>query len=217
MSQISVVIVDDHLLFRESLGALLDKYENLAIIALCENGEQAVEVVRAENPGVVLMDIQMPVMSGIMATQQIAAFSAAHIIGLSMHTEPALAMGMIKAGAKGYVSKNSSVDEIANAIFTVVKGQKYIAQTIRNSMADAAIAPAAGQPVQATLTAKQAAIIQLISEGKTSKEISRALGISAKTVEVHRYNIRKKFKAKNGVSMINIAWRHNKEIFLPRR
>ncbi len=132
---VKVVIVDDHALVREAWSMMLSRDDRLTIIEQCSDGEEAVETVKRISPDVVLMDINMEPMNGLQATKAIRQFDFnVKIIGISIHTEPAYVKGLILSGANGYVTKNSSVTEMIEAIFTVMEGREYICKEISVGM-----------------------------------------------------------------------------------
>jgi two-component system invasion response regulator UvrY len=128
---IKVVIADDHQLVREAWKLLLSKDKRLSVVAICENGDEVVQVCRAIQPDVVLMDINMEPTSGIEATRAIREFSDdIRIIGISVHTDLPYVNALMAAGANGYVTKNSSGEEMVRAIFLVLEGQQYYCKEI---------------------------------------------------------------------------------------
>jgi two-component system, NarL family, invasion response regulator UvrY len=128
---INVVIADDHQLVREAWNLLLSRDKRLSIVAICENGDEVVKVCKKINPHVVLMDINMEPVSGIEATKAIREFSEdIRIIGISVHTDLPYVNALMQAGANGYVTKNSSGEEMIRAIFLVMEGQQYYCKEI---------------------------------------------------------------------------------------
>ncbi len=128
---IKVVIADDHRLVREAWNLLLSRDKRISIVAICENGDEVVEVCKTMHPNVVLMDINMEPVSGIEATRSIREFSEdIRIIGISVHTDLPYVNALMQAGANGYVTKNSSGEEMIRAIFLVMEGQQYYCKEI---------------------------------------------------------------------------------------
>jgi DNA-binding NarL/FixJ family response regulator len=204
MSKISILIADDHKLIRETWTYILNSDQRFQVIATCGDAEEAVEIAKEKNPDVILMDINMAPFSGIEATQQVRKFLPdAKIIGVSMHSQPAYAKKMLQIGARGYVTKNSSKEEMIKAILEVHEGSKYICEEIRNIISDQLLDEKESSPDINILTEREMQIINLIKEGFSSKEIANDLTISLKTVEVHRHNILKKLKLKNSASLVN--------------
>ncbi|MEO5593932.1 MAG: response regulator transcription factor [Chitinophagaceae bacterium] len=200
---ISIVIADDHKLFRETLADVLNANPAFRVIAFCQDSEEVIEIVKTEKPDVVLMDINMHPFSGVIATEKIAEFSGAKIIGLSMHSHPAYAKKMFRAGASGYVTKNSSTEEIFAAVTTVAKGKRYICSETKNMLSEDLLNNPNEKTGIGLLTEREMEVINCVRKGLSSKEIAGNFSISLKTVEVHRHNILKKLKLKNSTSLVN--------------
>jgi two-component system invasion response regulator UvrY len=154
------------------------------------------------------MDINLPGMNGIEATQLIRKFSpSSKILGVSLHTQPTYARKMIQKGAMGYVTKNSTREEMFKAIMEVYGGKKYICAEIKNILSG----HITGEDEQAkieSLSLREIEVIKHIKDGRSSKEIAQALFISVKTIEVHRYNILKKLRLKNVAALVNFINNH---------
>jgi DNA-binding NarL/FixJ family response regulator len=205
MDKISILLVDDHRLIRDSWSFILNSDPRFEVIGETSTGEEAIEIARNKRPDIVLMDVNMSPVNGFDATKQIRKFSpGSKVIGVSMHSMPAYAKRMLQLGAMGYVTKNSSKDEMITAIMEVNSGRKYICDEVKNILAqqelDEGSAPATDMN---NLSRRELDIIQLIKEGLSSKEIALQLDISLKTVEVHRYNILKKLNLKNTAALVN--------------
>jgi len=202
---ISILIADDHKLIRETWTYILNNDVRFKVIASCEDSEEAIRLTRQTHPDVILMDINMTPFSGMEATRRIReVWSRSRIIGVTMHSQPSYARKMLQLGASGYVTKNSSREEMMEAIVTVHAGNKYICSEIKEIMSD----QSERKPVAAvarinSVTEREMEIINLIKKGNSSREISNTLNISLKTVEVHRHNILKKLKLKNSASLVN--------------
>jgi two-component system, NarL family, invasion response regulator UvrY len=204
MKKVSIMIVDDHTLIRETWSFLLGKNENFDVVAECGDGERAIELARDKRPDVVLLDINMAPMSGFDVLKQIRKFSpGSKIIGVSMHSQPAYAKKMLRLGAKGYVTKNSPRQEMLEAIAEVSNNNVYICQEVKNILSDQMLNGDHVNPDINNLSDREMQIVRALKEGLSSKEIASELNISLKTVEVHRHNILKKLKLKNTVSLIN--------------
>jgi two-component system, NarL family, invasion response regulator UvrY len=204
MKKISIMIVDDHTLIRETWSFLLGKNENFDVVAECGDGERAIELARDKRPDVVLLDINMAPMSGFDVLKMIRKYSpSSKIIGVSMHSQPAYAKKMLRLGAKGYVTKNSPRQEMLEAIAEVSKNQVYVCQEVKNILSEQMLNGDQVNPDINNLSDREMQIVRALKEGLSSKEIASELSISLKTVEVHRHNILKKLKLKNTVSLIN--------------
>lgn len=204
MKKVSIMIVDDHTLIRETWSFLLGKNENFDVVAECGDGERAIELARDKRPDVVLLDINMAPMSGFDVLKMIRKYSpGSKIIGVSMHSQPAYAKKMLRLGAKGYVTKNSPRQEMLEAISEVSNNRVYICQEVKNILSDQLLNQDQVNPDINNLSDREMQIVRALKEGLSSKEIASDLNISLKTVEVHRHNILKKLKLKNTVSLIN--------------
>ena len=204
MKKVSIMIVDDYTLIRETWSFLLGKNENFDVVAECGDGERAIELARDKRPDVVLLDINMAPMSGFDVLKMIRKYSpGSKIIGVSMHSQPAYAKKMLRLGAKGYVTKNSPRQEMLEAISEVSNNHVYICQEVKNILSDQLLNQDQVNPDINNLSDREMQIVRALKEGMSSKEIASELNISLKTVEVHRHNILKKLKLKNTVSLIN--------------
>jgi two-component system invasion response regulator UvrY len=174
------------------------------VVAESGSGEEAIELAKKLRPNVVIMDINLPGMNGIEATQQIRKYSpGTKILGVSLHTQPTYARKMIQKGAMGYVTKNSSREEMFKALMEIQSGKKYICEEIKNILSEQVISGEDQQGGLNSLSQREIEIIAFIKKGHSSKEIADALSISVKTVEVHRYNILKKLNLKNAAALVN--------------
>lgn len=201
--KITILIADDHKLIRETWTFILNSDPRFEVIAECSNGEEAVELTKTLRPEIILMDINMAPLSGIDATLQIRKVSpGSKVIGVSMHSQPAYAKKMLSIGARGYVTKNSSKEEMIKAILEVEKGNKYICDEVKNIISEQLLEDTQAPSIN-LLSERELQIIKLIKQGSSSKEISTELDISLKTVEVHRHNILKKLNLKNTASLVN--------------
>jgi len=204
MKQISILLVDDHKLIRDSWSFILNSDQRFTVIGETNNGESAIEMVTNIKPDVILMDVNMAPVNGFDATRQIMKLSpSSKVIAVSMHTMPAYAKRMMQLGAMGYVTKNSSKDEMIKAILEVYEGKKYICDEVKNILAQKELEEEESPTDMNNLSRRELDIIKLIKEGMSSKEIAVQLEISLKTVEVHRYNILKKLKLRNTAALVN--------------
>jgi DNA-binding NarL/FixJ family response regulator len=204
MDLITILLVDDHRLIRESWAQLLNSENRFRVIGSAANADEAIEIAMNHRPRIVLMDINMTPISGFDATKAIRKFSpGSRVIGVSMHAIPVYAKKMFQVGAVGYVTKNSSREELIEAILEVDAGKKYICNEVKEILLEQGLHENNKEPGINLLSKREIEIAQLIKEGKASKEIAAALGITLKTVEVHRYNILKKLKLKNTAALVN--------------
>jgi len=211
MSKITILIADDHTLIRETWSFILNSDPKFRVVAECGTGEEAIAKARELHPDIVIMDINMPGTNGIEATEQIKKISPeSKVIGVSLHTQPTYARKMMQKGAMGYVTKNSSREEMFKAIEEVYQGKKYICDEIKNILSEQVLSGEDQPTGLNTLSQREIQIIALIKKGHSSKEIAESLEISVKTVEVHRYNILKKLNLKNAAALVHFI--HNSQL-----
>ncbi len=209
MEKISILLVDDHKLIRESWSFILNSDKRFEVIGETSDAAEAVEIAKTLKPRIVLMDINMSPVNGFETTKQVRKVSpTSKIIGISMHTMPAYARKMLQMGAVGYVTKNSSKDELLAAIIEVNDGKKYICDEVKNILAQQELEDDGVKTDLNLLSKRELDIVKLIREGLSSKEIAVRLDISLKTVEVHRYNILKKLNLKNTAALVNFINSH---------
>ena len=205
MEKITILLVDDHKLIRDSWSFILNSDSRFIVVGETSSGEEAIEIAREKRPKIILMDVNMSPINGFDATKQIHKISPdSRIIAVSMHTMPAYAKRMLQLGAMGYVTKNSSKEEMIKAIVEVSNGKKYICEEVKAILADQELEENSDKGGDMNnLSRRELDIIKLIKEGLSSKEIALQLDISLKTVEVHRYNVLKKLKLKNTAALVN--------------
>jgi DNA-binding NarL/FixJ family response regulator len=201
------LLVDDHAMIRAGLRKLLEAEQGLQVVGEASNGRAAVEMTRELQPDVVVMDIRMPDLNGVDATRQaIAARPDVKIIALSANSDERSTGEMLRAGARGYVVKDAAYDELVAAIRAVSSGQVYFSPAVADRLAadlrnggsaiggdaDADAGTANAESVYNRLTSREREILQLIAEGKATKEVAAILHVSVKTAETHRRNIMEK-------------------------
>jgi len=213
IKKISIMLVDDHILIRESWRALIGTIENMEIAAECGDGRLAGELVKNARPDIVLLDLNMKPMNGFEVLKIIRQVSPlSKIIVLSMRSEPAFAKKLLRLGAKGYLTKNSPRQEMIDAINDVNRGNIYICREVQTLLAGQ---PSGGDdktPDINCLSESELKVLSLLSAGETSKEIAAKSGIAVKTVEVHRHNILKKMKLKSTTALICYVHSHALEL-----
>jgi DNA-binding NarL/FixJ family response regulator len=193
--KIRIMLADDHKMIRDGLRALIEKHSNMEVIGEAADGQNAVQLARKLSPEVVVIDIGMPELNGIEATRQITALKCKpKVIGLSMHADRRFVAQMLKAGASGYILKDSAFEELAQAITTVAKGKTYLSPQIAGTVVTEFKRTAKDDDgtVFSVLTEREREVLQQISEGVSTKEIASSLGISVKTIETHRRQIMEK-------------------------
>lgn len=189
---IKIILADDHKIMREGLRYLLEKQPGLEVIAEADNGRMTVKLVRELRPNVVIMDITMSDLNGIEATRQIMAeLPDVKIIGLSMHSDRRFVAEMLRAGASGYLLKDCAFKELVSAVNAVFANKTplsaKIAEIVTKEYVDYLLT--SKSPPLSILTAREREVLQLLAEGKTTKQIASCLYVSAKTIEAHRRQI----------------------------
>ncbi len=206
MKKIKVFLVDDHKLFRNGLSLLLEGEKDIIVSGEAENGKQFCEAILDEVPDVVLMDIEMPEMDGFDTTELTCGkYPDIKVIALTMFGEEQYYLKMIEAGAKGFLLKNSDIEEVIKAIKTVYEGGTYFSQEILYNMVKniKEVRKEAGPPV--LLSVREQEILDLICKGFSNTEIASELNISKRTVEKHRSNILIKTQTYNTASLVMFA------------
>jgi DNA-binding NarL/FixJ family response regulator len=185
---IRILVADDHTLVLAGIRALLEEIEGVSIVGEAHNGRDAVALATAERPDLVVMDISMKELNGIEATVQIrAALPETRVLILSMHATEDFVVRALKAGASGYIVKDSAPLELRMAIEAIMRGENYISSRVsRHLVSGLAGGVVQGQSSIDSLTPRQREILQMIAEGKSTKEIAFVLNVSGKTVETHR-------------------------------
>jgi DNA-binding NarL/FixJ family response regulator len=190
-----IILADDHKIIREGLRALLEKQPDIEVIAEAQDGLTTVNLVQKLQPDVVIMDIGMPEMNGIEATAKITAeYKGVKVIALSMHSDRRFVMQMLKAGSAGYLLKDSAFEELVSAIHAVKAKQHYLSQKITDVVVQEYLQnlPRNESTAFSILTTREREVLQLIAEGKSTKQIAVALNVSVKTIETHRQQIMEK-------------------------
>jgi DNA-binding NarL/FixJ family response regulator len=200
-STIDVIIVDDHKLITEAWTNLLDKFEGINVVGIADNATDAYELAMLLKPHIVLMDIQLKASNGLDATQMICnSLPKTRVIGLSLHDDISYVKKFLTLGARGYLTKNTSKNELVQAIKLVNQGEIYIAMELKDRYFTSLL-NIDNQESKKELTFKEIEIVKLISKGHTSKEIGEKIFISPRTVETHRHNILKKLNIPNAAQL----------------
>jgi len=190
-----IFIADDHRIVRDGLRSLIERENDLELVGMAENRRQALQMTRKLKPDVVIMDVSMPDLNGIDATSQIVdEVPGVKVIALSMHSEKQLIDGMLRAGAAGYLLKESAFEELIKAIRIVCAGKKYLSPDVTDIVLRDYLNPSIDNdyPLSSDLTLREREVLQLIVEGRATKEVANRLNISIKTVESHRSRIMNK-------------------------
>jgi two-component system invasion response regulator UvrY len=207
-STITVMVVDDHALVRAALKHLLRDTKGIKIVAEASSGEEAIRVIREVNPDVVLMDFDMPGISGLEATQRLLRSSPdTKVIIVSGYTHEVIAFRLLEEGAKGFVAKEASGDEIVKAIKTVKADEQYISEELAARLATVNVDDP-NRGLFNSLSNKELQMIFMIVKGFRTKEISEKLHLSAKTVSAYRSSLCNKLGVNNEVELILLAMKH---------
>jgi len=198
-----VIIVDDHPMVADGIEAILETYHDLEVVAVLTNGQEAIDKVETLDPDVILLDLNMPGVNGLSATEIILEKRPqTRILILSMHDSPEYISTALNHGAKGYILKDVRTEEIKAAIDTVMKGGEYLCTGARGSLK-----PRSQGEVE-VLTSREQQILLELAQGKSNKEVGRDLDISVRTVETHRKNIKRKLGISTTAGLTRYAMEH---------
>ncbi len=200
---IRILIVDDHPMVTEGIQAILETYDDISVVGTLGNGQDAVSRVNELQPDVILLDLNMPGLSGLNATEMILEERPdTRILILSMHDSPEYISTALSHGAKGYILKDVPTDEIRTAIDTVMRGEEYLCTGAKGSL----------QPKisdgRETLTSREQTILLELAQGHSNKEVANSLNISVRTVETHRNNIKRKLGISSTAGLTRYALEH---------
>ena len=188
---IRVLLADDHVLVREGLRALLAKEADIQVVAEAGDGREAIRSAGETRPDVAALDLSMPLLNGLEAARQMAAWDRPpRVILLTVHAEDRYVLEAIRAGVRGYVLKRQAAADLVRAIREVSGGGVYLSPGISAAVVEAVRSPQT--PTEEPLTAREREVLQLVAEGKTTKEIAVLLGISVKTADAHRTRLMQK-------------------------
>ena len=196
MGQIRILLADDHTIIRSGLRLLLEQQPDFKVVAEAGDGREAVELVSRHHPDVTVLDIGMPQLNGIEATQQIVSREPrTQVVILSMHSDEGYVLRALKAGARAYILKNSADADLIRAVRSVSEGKSFFSPVISKMLLEDYIRQIRDKEVEDSydlLTPREREILQLLAEGKTNKEVAKILNLSLYTVETHRGNILEK-------------------------
>lgn len=212
MSDIRVLLADDHTLVRAGLRALVDQFAGFCVIAEAADGREAVRLARQLEPDIALIDLSMPNMNGLDAIAVIAKETPkTQIVALSMHTAEHYVLEALRAGAVGYVVKDAAVRDLEQALRAIRQGERWLSPSASRHLLDEYLRLAGDQTTTATgldvLTLRQREILQLIAEGCSTREIADRLSISVKTAETHRAQIMDRLKIRDVAGLTRFAVR----------
>jgi len=196
MAPIRILLADDHTVVRDGLRALVEKQPDMAVIGEAADGRDTIRLAEEQSPDVVIMDIAMPNMNGIEATRRIVASQPrTAVLILSMHQDESYVLRSLKAGAKGYLLKDSVRSDVIEAIRAVVQGRSFLTRKVSRILQEDYVREMERRGLEDSydlLTDREREILQLVAEGRTNKEVASMLNISLTTVETHRTHILQK-------------------------
>jgi RNA polymerase sigma factor (sigma-70 family) len=209
---IRVLVADDHAIVREGLGIMLGNQPDMEVVGLATNGREAIRMVDQYQPDVAVMDISMPELNGIEAIQQmLPRHPRMKVIVLSIHETKPYVYRALKAGAKGYLIKETAGLEVVEAVRAVYRGERYLSQRISDLLTDASFRKLEGSrevsPLE-QLSPREREILQLVAEGKTSQEIGERLSISPKSVDTYRSRLMHKIGVEDVAGLVKFAIQH---------
>ncbi len=207
MTKIRVLVVDDHAIVREGVCALLARRKDIEVVGQASDGKQAVAQAAALLPDVVLMDISMPAMNGLEATQEIRkSLPGIRVLVLSQYESKEYVVPLLRAGAAGYIAKRARANELADAIRAVYLEGAFLPPNIARAVVDGVMA--SNTPANhSILTERELQVVRLVADGLSSREIAERLCLSVKTVDTHRSNILEKLGAHSSAELIKYAIR----------
>lgn len=209
--KIRVLLADDHKIVRDGLKVLIERCDDMEVVAEAETGREAMLLARRHKPEIVIMDISMPDLNGIDATRQILeGVKGVKVIALSMHSDKQYVDGMLRAGVSGYLIKDCAADELIQCIRIVLSGRICLSPGITGFLVNEYLQPTKDQVLAARteLSVREREVLQLIAEGRSTKDIANSLHISVKTVETHRKNIMEKADLHTVAELTKYAIRH---------
>jgi DNA-binding NarL/FixJ family response regulator len=205
---IRIVLADDHAIVRQGLSRAFQQEDDMEVVGQASDGHSTVEMARELQPDIVVMDISMPDLNGIEATREIRRESpGVKVVALSMHSAKRYVTEMFRAGASGYLLKDCDFDELARAVRTVAAGKTYVSPSISSVVVEDLVhAEEKAEPTAfSLLTQREREVLQLLAEGRTTKQIALRLHISPKTVEAHRLRVMNKLEIDNIVQLTKYA------------
>ena len=210
---VRVMVVDDQALVREGLMTLLDAAPDIAPVAAAADGEEAVRLAARHRPDVVLMDLRMPLLDGVEATRQIrAAQPETEIVVLTTHADESSILDALRAGARGYLTKDAGIAEISRAVHAASDHQALLDPVAQNALVEAAVAGARPAPAPAALpddlTPREAEVLSLVARGLSNREIAESLVVSEATVKTHINHVFAKIGARDRAQAVHYAYTH---------
>jgi DNA-binding NarL/FixJ family response regulator len=202
---LGILLADDHVLFRQALRIVLER-EGFTVQAEARDGQEAVRLAETLRPDIAVLDVAMPILNGLDAARQILKTNPrTKVIVLTMYTDDHYVLGALRAGVRGYVIKTQAAQDLVGAIRTVNQGMTYLSPGVSDAIVDACLTPAPAFADPLTLRERQ--VLQLVAEGKTSKEIADVLGLGVKSAESYRTRIMQKLEIHTTAGLVRYAIR----------
>jgi len=213
MRPVQILLADDHEVVRKGLRALLEAQPGWKVIAEATDGREAVEKATDMHPDVAIVDIGMPSLNGLEATRQIVKKAPrTRVLVLTMHDANPLIQQVVKAGARGYVLKSDVASDLVSAVEALCRDQTFFTSKVSQVILDRYVGKSAGTEIspdpESPLTPREREVVQLLAEGKSSKEVAAVLGISVKTAETHRINLMRKLDCHSVAEVVRYAVRN---------
>jgi DNA-binding NarL/FixJ family response regulator len=206
VTKIRVLIAEDHETVREGLRLLLDSQPDIEVVGEAGNGKLAIEQAKTVKPDVVVMDVSMPVMSGVVATKALSeALPDTPIVALTRYTDEAYVQELLAGGASAYILKQSPSTELLCAIRLVVTGERYLDSSLAARVAGDYLAKQSTTPRRPPITDREAEVLRLMAQGYSNKEIAAKLDVSVKTIEVHKTNAMRKLNLRGRIDIVRFA------------
>lgn len=213
MKTVRIVIADDHELIRKGIATTLEEVPGWTVVGQAANGRQAVDLAASLRPQIVILDMTMPELNGLEATRQILANrTGERVLILTAHESEQLVREVLNAGAQGYVLKSDAGRALVTAVEALLDGRPFFTSKVARIVLDGFLRSTEGVPTNdpgQALSPREREIVQLLAEGKSNKEVARALGITVKTAETHRSNIMRKMEFASLSDLIRYAIRNN--------
>ena len=205
---IKILIADDHQMFIDGLRSLLEGSKEICVVGEAGNGQQVLDLCEHQEVDIVIMDINMPVMDGIQATRELLKkHPSIKILALSMYNDKEYITDILKAGALGYILKNTGKENLLKAINTLQSGDNYLADEVSKTLLNSFIRKPRLMQIMEKLSGREKEVLECIASGRTTHEIAEQLFISKNTVETHRKNLLYKLKARNTAELVNNAYK----------
>jgi DNA-binding NarL/FixJ family response regulator len=204
----NVLIADDHKMFVDGLKSLLEEEKEIRVVGEAKNGYEVLEICDQEKVDIVIMDINMPEMDGIQASRELLKrHPSVKILGLSMYNDRDYISDILKAGALGYILKNTGKEGLLNAIATLKSGENYLGEEVSKTLLNSFMKNPLVEQMTEKLSDREKEVLECIATGLTTHEIADKLFISKNTVETHRKNLLYKLKARNTAELVNNAYK----------